>query len=178
VFDYKIIHLATHADVGEDTRPWIAFRDDKLSLEELYATKNQAELVVLSACNTSQGELRTGEGLMSLARGFFSSGTQSVVATLWNANDRSTEAIMVDFYKQLKKGRTRDEALQYAKQQYLRSRSGSARSPYYWSSIILIGDAGQLDAPVTGIPNYYIIIGTGLVLLFAGFWVIRRYLRS
>lgn len=177
--DYKVIHLATHADVGEDTRPWIAFRNERLSLEELYATKNQAELVVLSACNTSQGELRAGEGLMSLARGFFSSGTQSVVATLWSADDQSTKTIMVDFYGQLKKGHTRSEALRYAKQQYLKGRSGSAASPYYWSSLILIGDAGSLEIPETANRNYYsVILGIGILLLLIIFWWTgRRYFR-
>ena len=175
--DYKVIHLATHADVGKNTRPWIAFSDDKLSLEELYATKNQAYLVVLSACNTSQGELRTGEGLMSLARGFFSSGTQSVVATLWNVNDQSTKKIMVEFYRQLKKGRTRGEALQYAKQQYLKNHSGSSASPYYWSSLILIGDAGQLSLPPARNTNYILAVGTGIVILLMGLWA-RWYFRK
>lgn len=176
---YKVIHLATHAGTGEYTPPWIAFSDDKLSLKELYATKNRAELVVLSACNTSQGELKSGEGLMSLARGFFSSGTQSVVATLWSVNDQSTKEIMVDFYRQLKKGHTKSEALQFAKQQYLINHSGSALSPYYWSSLILIGDSGQVSMPVYS-PAYYtyfIAAGTGIVLLLGGLWA-RRYFRK
>ena len=51
--DSKIIHLATHADVGKN--PWIAFADKKLELHELYTYKNNADLVTLSACNTSLG---------------------------------------------------------------------------------------------------------------------------
>ena len=58
--DYKILHLSTHADVGEGGNPWIAFSDEKLFLNEIYALKNQSDMVVLSGCNTSLGELKKG----------------------------------------------------------------------------------------------------------------------
>ena len=80
--NFKILHLSTHADVGSGTDPWIAFSDEKMFLNEIYAAKNQADMVVLSGCNTSLGELKKGEGAMSLARGFFHSGAKSVVSSL------------------------------------------------------------------------------------------------
>ncbi|WAC03627.1 CHAT domain-containing protein [Lacinutrix neustonica] len=69
--DYKIIHLSTHANANDSIAPWIAFKNEKLYLNELYTTKNQAELVMLNACNSSLGEMNAGEGVFSLARGFF-----------------------------------------------------------------------------------------------------------
>ncbi|MEM6830313.1 MAG: CHAT domain-containing protein, partial [Bacteroidota bacterium] len=141
--DYHMLHLSTHANAGTSS-PWIAFRADKLSLEELYATPNEADLVVLSACNTSVGELKVGEGVMSLARGFMRSGARSVVSTLWSANEKSTNTILIDFYSHLKEGETKSAALHHAKQSYLENHSGVEASPYYWAAPVLIGNTDVL----------------------------------
>lgn len=167
--NYKIIHLSTHADVGEKTSPWIAFYDDKLSLEELYATKNQADLVVLSACNTSLGELKTGEGVMSLARGFFSTGTRSVISTLWSANEKSTNEIMTVFYENLKNGATKTEALQNAKRDYLQNHSGVEISPYYWGAPILIGNTDKIV--IKNNLSRYLLLGIGLFIVLLGIFI-------
>ena len=140
--NYKIVHLATHSGSSSSEKPWLAFSDEKVNLNEIYATHNQADLVVLSACKTSQGELKTGEGVMSLARGFFFSGTNSVISTLWNINDKITEEIMHSFYTNLKNGETKSKALHKSKLDYLSANEGSMASPYYWSSFVLIGDSG------------------------------------
>ena len=158
----KIIHLATHADVGGN--PWIAFADEKLELYELYTYKNNADLVTLSACNTSLGELAKGEGVLSLARGFFYSGSKSVVSSLWEVNDKSTAEIMTSFYTNIKKGQTKSEAINNAKRTYLLNHSLSEKSPYYWSSFILIGDAGEIDL-TSDSTKYVIAIIVVLVIL-------------
>lgn len=160
----KIVHLATHADVGKN--PWIAFADDKLELHELYTFKNNADLVTLSACNTSLGELAKGEGVLSLARGFFYSGSKSVVSSMWKANDKSTSEIMTNFYKNLKSGQTKSEAINNAKRTYLTSHSLSEQSPYYWSSFILIGDPGSIDLPSNLNVYYFVALIIALAILF------------
>ena len=134
----KIIHLATHSD--QLTNPWIGFKNNKLLLHELYTYKNQADLVFLNSCNSSLGEIKSGEGVYSLARGFFYSGANSVISSLWNVNDKSTQKITTSFYKYIKKGKNKSEALRQAKLDYLNTHSLSEASPYYWSSLILIGD--------------------------------------
>lgn len=164
----NIIHLATHADAGKN--PWIAFADDKLELHELYTYKNNADLVTLSACNTSLGEIAKGEGVLSLARGFFYSGSKSVVSSLWEVNDQSTAQIMTSFYKNLKEGETKSEALNNAKRAYLNTHELSDQSPYYWSSFVLIGDAGQLESD----PNYLLYVGIGLLILVVLFFFRKR----
>ena len=105
--NYKIIHLSTHANANDSISPWIAFKNEKLYLNELYTTKNQAELVVLNACNSSIGQLNNGEGVFSLARGFFYSGANSVISSLWNVNDKSNAEITLSFYQHLKKGKSK-----------------------------------------------------------------------
>ncbi|WP_452226278.1 CHAT domain-containing protein [Lacinutrix cladophorae] len=138
--DYKILHLATHANANDSISPWIAFKNEKLYLNELNTSKNQADLVFLSACNSSLGKINPGEGVFSLARGFFHSGANSVISSLWNVNDKSTQEITTSFYKYLKKGSAKSQALRQAKLDYLNTYTLSESSPYYWSSLILIGD--------------------------------------
>ncbi|WP_299674828.1 CHAT domain-containing protein [uncultured Tenacibaculum sp.] len=158
----KIIHLATHADVSK--KPVIHFSKDSLNLHELYTYKNNADLVVLSACETNVGELKKGEGILNLARGFFYSGSKSVVSSLWKVNDAATTELMTDFYSNLKDHQSKSEALNNAKRKYLNTHSLSEKSPYYWASFILIGDT----APTFENSNliYWIFLGfIGLLLL-------------
>lgn len=142
---YQIIHLSTHASSGSADSSWISFRDNKLAGYEIYGEKNDADLIVLSACNTSVGEMIAGEGIMSLSRAFFHAGAASVLSTLWNVNDQVSAEIITDFYEALVAGYTRSASLRSAKLKYLQSRNGSEISPYYWSSYILIGDSSTLD---------------------------------
>ena len=142
---YQTIHLSTHANSGSNDSTWISFRDLKLSGNEIYGEKNDAELIVLSACRTSLGEMIAGEGIMSLSRAFFHAGAASVLSTLWNVNDQVSVGIIADFYKALVTGKSRAASLRTAKLNYLSSHSGSEISPYFWSSYIMIGDGGKLE---------------------------------
>ncbi len=141
---YRIMHLSTHADTG-GSNPWIACKDASISLNEIYATQNQSDMVVLSACKTSLGTLEKGEGIMSLARGFFHSGAKSVLSSLWSTNDKSNQEILFDFYKGLQQGFTKSTALRKAKLKYIQTHHGSELSPFYWGSLILIGDASNIS---------------------------------
>ena len=158
--DYKILHLATHATSSNN--PAIYFSKDTLKLHELYTHKTNADLVVLSACESNLGEIKKGEGVFSLSRGFFYSGTKSVISSLWNVNDVSTADIMKNFYKNLNNHQSKSEALNNAKRTYLKEHSLSEKSPYYWASFVLIGDT----SPTYPSPNYLIYI-LGFIGLFS-----------
>ena len=119
----RILHFAGHGvSFSDDSdNSFLALgsdiddQDQKLTLRELYQLKSNNEMVVLSACSTADGEVAEGEGVLSLARGFFYAGAKSVVSTLESINDQSSAIIMAEFYKQLKKGKRKDVALQQAK---------------------------------------------------------------
>ncbi|SEB73239.1 CHAT domain-containing protein [Tenacibaculum sp. MAR_2009_124] len=162
----KIIHLATHANASDN--PQIQFYDSILPLHELYTYKNNADLVVLSACETNLGEIKKGEGVLSLARGFFHSGANSVVSSLWKINDASTSEIMADFYKNLKDNQSKTSALNNAKRTYLKNHSLSEKSPYYWASFILIGDTNPVFE--SNFILYISIIFTFSFLVFLFLW--------
>lgn len=168
---HQLIHLATHANAQDSIQPWIAFNDEKINLSELYLTKNKASLVVLSGCNTTLGKEETGEGIMSLARGFFYSGSQSVVSSLWSVDDKATPYIMNEFYKNLYHGQTKSKALRNAKLSYLDHHSLSELSPHYWASFILLGKDDVL--PHSAFNWYPYLIGILVVLFF--FYLLFKY---
>jgi CHAT domain-containing protein/Tfp pilus assembly protein PilF len=173
--NHSIIHLATHANANDSLKPWIAFHDKLLTLDDLYNTENSAELVVLSACETSLGEIKQGEGVMSLARAFFNTGANTVVSTLWNVNDKSGSEIMIDFYKYLDNGLSKSEALHKAKLDYINSNQLCDQSPYYWASFVLIGDTKQIDALSSNINTTWII---GIILFLILFSFLFKYFKK
>ncbi len=175
---YKVLHLATHANANEsnDESSYIAFTNDNLSIDEIYAYKNQADLVVLSGCQTARGTLQQGEGVMSLARGFFNSGSKSVVSTLWSVYDKSNSEIMTDFYKNLKAGKTKSVALREAKLNYIKQHQYTEFAhPNYWAAPILVGDNSPI-ADANLLSNYWIWL-IALVMLL-GILLFLKYRRK
>jgi CHAT domain-containing protein len=97
-----------------------------------------ADLVVLSACETGLGKEVKGEGLVSLTRAFMYAGTPSVVASLWKVADLSTAELMTRFYRHLKDGKlSKAEALRQAQLELIQE--GRFDHPYFWSPFVLIG---------------------------------------
>ena len=175
--DHAIIHIASHANYDGFDNSWLWFYDDKLSLSELYGIENNAELVVLNSCKTLQGKEIEGEGVMSLAHGFFVSGSKSVVASLWNSNDNSSKKITSSFYKYLNDNVSKDEALSLAKKDYLKNHSGSELSPYYWASITLTGDTATIQSNFFN-SNYIIYVLLTLIVIIATTFLFIKNLKK
>jgi len=123
-----------------------------------------AQLAVLSACNTGSGVLQRGEGIMSLARGFFYAGVPSIVMTLWNVEDFSGVELMTSFYTALAEGKSKDIALQQAKLNYLRNSDQLKAHPHFWAAYVDIGDTAPLDMSKR-IPYLWLYIGLGFILI-------------
>ena len=85
----------------------IQLGDGPLSLFDLYDLRVSAELVTLSGCGTGLNALIGGDELLGLVRGWLYAGAHSVVVSLWDVNDRSTAALMADFYQRFATRRTR-----------------------------------------------------------------------
>ncbi|WP_298903690.1 CHAT domain-containing tetratricopeptide repeat protein [uncultured Psychroserpens sp.] len=173
----KIIHIASHADANDSISPWIAFRNSRVDLKGLYNFNNTADLVVLSACNTSLGELNKGEGVMSLSRSFFNTGSHSVLPTLWEVNDKTTVKLLESFYKNIQLGQNKSLALHNAKLDYLKTSTSNQSLPYYWASFILIGDSGAIDIN-NGIPSIYYYISIAILLLIIGLIIQRKKIKN
>ena len=103
-------------------------------------------MCIRDSCNTLLGKQETGEGVMSLARGFFHAGAQSVVSSLWSVDDLATSELMTTFYKNLSNGQSKASALRKAKLDYLQNHNFPEASPYYWASFVLLGDTTPLTS--------------------------------
>ena len=152
---YDILHLAMHAFINDSLPAFssLAFtqinsndptKNGLLNTTDIYNFKLNAQLTVLSACNTGTGLLKKGEGIMSLARGFLYAGCPSIIMSLWEVEDESGTQIMTSFYKNLKKGKTKDESLRLSKLEYLESVNSRRAHPHYWLGFVSIGDNSPL----------------------------------
>ncbi|HEX3530342.1 MAG TPA: CHAT domain-containing tetratricopeptide repeat protein [Thermoanaerobaculia bacterium] len=146
---YRFVHFATHSLMDE--RPDLSglvlsqfdrqgrSQDGFLSALDLYTLNLPVELVVLSACQTNQGEDPAGEGIGRLTRGFLYAGARRVAVTLWSIRDKATADLMIHFYRGLLRDRLSPAAA--LRQAQLSMRADKRwRSPYYWAGFVLQGE--------------------------------------
>lgn len=149
---YRYLHFATHATV--DTRypalsrlfltnftPDGQYSSGTLLLDDIYNLDLNADLVVLSACDTALGLEIRGEGLVGFTQGFLFAGARSLVMSLWPVPDRATAELMSRFYRILLDGdstATPVKALQLAQSSMAAERRW--RDPYLWAAFVLVGD--------------------------------------
>jgi len=153
--DFRTLHLATHgyfnrsspllsgleleADEGED---------GILRVHEILDLPLQANLVTLSACDTALGsgyfaDTPAGDEFVALNRAFLAAGSESVMATLWQVDDRASVALMKQFYGQLRESPDEgDAANALARAQRSLRRSPQLGHPYYWAAYIVVGRSG------------------------------------
>ncbi|WP_127129684.1 CHAT domain-containing protein [Pseudoflavitalea rhizosphaerae] len=150
---YPVLHVVTHAvaDLDNSGGSFLAFypdkgkyEDNRLYADEIYGLNMDAtELVILSACETGQGKLINGEGVMSLSRGFAYAGCASIINSLWKADDKASSVILKRFHHHLQQGHSRAKALQLAKLDYLHS-DALYKTPDYWANFVLLGNTGPM----------------------------------
>jgi CHAT domain-containing protein len=158
--DFRILHLAMHSLVNDQNPmlselvfskdPTDSFDNNHLTAIELYNMQLNADMAVLSACNTGFGEIHRGEGIMSLSRAFAYAGVPSAVISLWKVPDNATSKIMANYYEQLNKGLTKDKALQLAKENFIAENPAMAE-PFYWAGFILTGNNDAIKFPVSNV---------------------------
>ncbi len=161
---YRIIHFACHAFLPDDVT-WLnepalllsfvrsprGSAASTLGFSDVMRLNLNADLVVLSACNTGFGPNLRGEGLISLARAFICAGCRSVVASFWTVSDASTPRLMEEFYRQMVIGLDIDESLRSAKQALMtqitpldeltdQGLQAYYLDPFFWASFVLVGN--------------------------------------
>ena len=140
--DYQVLHINTHgvANDEEGDLSYLRFTNDKLYTSDLYSMKLNANLVVLSACQTAEGEVRKGEGAVGLTLGFLYAGAKSVISSLWSVNQSSTNEFVQVFYQQLlQKNVNNNQALHQAKLDLVEKNPTFAH-PKYWAAFVLVGN--------------------------------------
>lgn len=147
---YRFLHFATHGliDSAHPERSSLVLSqydaqgnpiEGRLSLADIYNLRLNADLVVLSACETALGREIRGEGLIGLTRGFMYAGSRRVLASLWSVDDQVTAKLMERFYRaMLEEGRSPAAALRQAQIEMLSDPKHHA--PYFWAGFSLQGE--------------------------------------
>jgi CHAT domain-containing protein len=138
---YSHIHIASHGQFAGDaplSSKILLAKDEKndgaLTVDEVYGLTLNAELIVLSACETGLGTVNRGDDVVGMMRGFLHSGARKVVGTLWEVDDEATAQIMRHFYQLLKQGVPAEQAL--AKAQLLMA--GKKQHPFFWAAFSIV----------------------------------------
>ncbi len=150
LYSGDILHISTHYFPYEQ---YFSFGDRKLKIDSLQ--HKDWELVVIATCFSGFGVKHSGEGIFSPGRRFYNLGAKSIMESIWQSNDRSTSIIVKDFYKFLKKGDNKGEALNKAQLSYI-NKSRIQEHPYYWANLRIFGKTCPLK--LKGRQYVYIII--------------------
>lgn len=149
--NYNVIHIATHGTVNSEHPELSGLMlsqkegttdDGMLYNGEIYNLKLNADLVVMSACETGLGKISQGEGVIGLGRSLIYAGAKNIVCSLWQVSDASTSTLMINFYSNLLKNSKKDgtgftDKLHNAKLKMISD--GKFAHPYFWSPFIIIG---------------------------------------
>ncbi len=179
---YSILHLGTHAEVNNRsplqsrfflakplTPDSVTTDDGYLHAYEIYAMQLQAELAVLTACETGIGQLNRGEGIMSLAHSFMYAGCPSVVMSLWKIDEKASADIIAAFYKHLSGGKSKSESLRLAKIEHMQQ-SGAYAHPYFWAGMALLGNEEPVYARAFPLWWWGVAVLLLGLLCAAGWW--------
>ncbi len=169
--DFKILHFGTHG-IFDDQAPMFSklvlakdsLNDGYLHAFEILEKELDANLAILSACNTGSGRFHEGEGMLSLTYAFTYAGCPSVVLSLWNIDEKVTADILHLFYENLKSGQRKSQALRNAKLSFLNTAPLELKDPYYWAGMVLIGN----DDPISFGNNFNWRYGLLAILIVAG----------
>jgi CHAT domain-containing protein/tetratricopeptide (TPR) repeat protein len=138
-FDFSHIHVASHGEFSSDAPLESRLKlssDDKndgmLSVSEIYGLRLNANLVMLSACETGLGSISSGDDVVGLTRGFLYAGAQNVVGSLWEVDDDATAELSRLMYAGMKKGLPVGKALAEAQEQLMRKKP----HPYFWAAFL------------------------------------------
>ncbi len=148
---FSFLHFATHGVIGNEIpglqEPALVLGDEPgedgfLTMSDVSRFKLNADLTVLSACNTGSGEFVEGEGVMGMSRAFLAAGSRSVVVSLWPVASKATERLMVAFYRHLRGGANAADALRSAKLEMIeqaRKTNPAEAHPFFWAPFIMLG---------------------------------------
>lgn len=149
---YSVIHLATHGAL-DNRQPLYSHvlltktdgdseNDGLLEAREIMNMRLSADLAVLSACETANGKISPGEGVIGMSWAFFVAGTRSMVVSQWKVNSASTSSLLMNFYRTLKSNQSDTNA---RKARALREaavslmKTGRYHHPFYWAGFVLVG---------------------------------------
>lgn len=147
--NYRLVHLATHGIVDE-VNPELSRiflntsensgEDGNLFSGEIYNIEFNADLVILSACQTGLGKVSKGEGVIGLSRALIYAGAKQLIVSYWSVADESTATLMITFYQYLlENGNLKQSSLALQKAKQTMVKESTYAEPYFWAPFVLIG---------------------------------------
>ena len=179
--NHKVIHIGTHAESNNEhpelSKLIFAKRnsltdDNELFVNEIYNCDLNAQLAVLTGCETGKPGYQDGEGMISFAHAFNYAGSQSILTGLWKIDEKASAILAEAFYNNLLAGMPKDEALQKAKLNYLATENGRMLEPQYWAGLIIMGDTSALTVKPKGSSGWWLLL-PAILLLMAGILFFR-----
>lgn len=150
---YRAIHIAAHGEFRADNPLFsgLELQDSWLTTFDIFNTRLDTSLVVLSGCETGRNVVAGGDEIMGISRAFLYAGSSSLVLSLWRVSDQSTAQLMQDFYRRLQHGQPKAEALRSAQRSLIEASTSTAgfpahgyEHPFFWAPFVLVGDTGRV----------------------------------
>ena len=179
-----IIHIASHliTDTVSPLKSFLVFQPSgsnyTLSINEIWKLKANCQLITLASCQSNFGKQQNGEGVQNFAWAFHYAGARNILSTEWNASDKSTSAIISHFYRHLKNGKNKLEALQLAKIDYLEHTDAIGAQPFFWSNFYLYGDETALNISPSFLVKFWWMPVLLLLLCYLAMALIRKTYRK
>ena len=182
--DARILHVASHSilDAENPYESYLIFEEKdsvsnyQLKASEIFATSFNADLVVLSSCNSAKGTFSGDIGIVSLSNAFYFSGVPSTLGSLWSAQDRSSSQIISEFYRNLFQNKKKSQSLTESKRSYLAQADAIKKQPFFWANYVLYGDDSYVLIQQKDTQSYWIywIILAGISILFLVYRFLSR----
>ncbi len=146
--DFQYVLFSTHAilpnEISYIEQPALVLsypeQNGYLKMADVFGLKMNADLVMLSACNTGRGETIKGEGVRGLTRAFMYAGTPAVAVTLWSVESHASQQLGIHLFTQLKMKQPLAEGLRQAKLAMLKDEKYYFHHPYFWAGFVVFGD--------------------------------------
>jgi len=172
--EYGNIHISTHLVTNNEDFLKSGLSCDLSSTTQLLTFKDilfgqmKGSSIYINSCDSGNGPINNGEGLMSLSLAYTMAGAGSVIQHLWQASDKASTQISIDFYKKHRYN-PRHKALQKARQKYLKNATIGKDHPYYWAGVIYYGPLEKKNSEVL----FGLLILSYALLVIMGIWRLR-----
>lgn len=171
----SILQISAHAycDYQNSRNSYVLLSNNqKLLLNQISNTKLNYKLAILNACETANGDIETGEGVINFSRHLYLAGIKSTITTLWKVDDEATATVIRNFYDELKNGNNTITSLHNSKLNYINNiKSIDDYDPYYWAGLIYTGKDLALEN------NHYLLYSVIGVVLLIGLLILLRKFR-